>query len=591
MDGNLVGLIPRNPTVSSDSDAGYGPGVTYSIDFAVFPAPSTIVSISGSPLTDAQGYQFTTTPFPTFVEPRRPIHHGLAPSQGGRSDDEGCLQNPDNTLFDGSVQFGSGIGAKLLCLRNQGSPQVILDQCTPTHNQQAVGVPSAVTPGAINLPAIIFAFNEPLDPLTVEPWVPTTKLGLNVQLWRVGDTERVPIPPEPIRTNKPVVNQSLTDAAIILSAANEDEFGIPVGGVPQGTYMLNITPDVTDLPGFPLRIDDLAEPFDRRYEGGDRSEREPVRRGPAGYRYYFVTLKVPGTAQSFNEGFNTNLNEWGDALSSTNEPGVFEETNPGTGDLREPIPSTNVSPAPEFTLLYNATGVGQSTTMNWNGGFRFLGLSSLSVNTDVDTGTGRLKAVYKPWAGTGADGAFDSGGGGANLSLGTDPVPGNSVNGDGISEFTSFNLRAGDFLGVAGSRPLLILCRGDVHLDGTIDLIGHDGAPGLDTDGSTRYTVPGAASPAGTGGMPGAGRRRRRRGRGPASRPELAGHREPRCAPRAGLRRGQRERRRRRRPGDGARAGGRRRRWFRRGRGGGYRRERERRRERRQPDRGRDVLP
>ncbi len=503
VDGNLVALLAQTPNFEDYSDAGYAAATTYSVDFAVFPAPSTITTPNGSPLLGAEGYQFTTVPTPLFVEPRRPFSHGLPPSAGGRSDTEGCLQNPDNSLYAGEIQFGSGPGARLLCLKNEGPPHVILDQCTPTHNDQSVGTPSAVTPGTINMPALRVRLNEPLDPLTVVPYVPTAKLGVNVQLWRVGDTDRVPIPPEPIRTNKPLIVQSLDQTEIIIVASNEDEFGNPVGGVPQGTYMINVTPAVTDLPGNPLVITDRPNPA----LGGYGPIDDTVNNSgvvPPGYRLFFVTLVVPGTAQSFNEGYNTNLNEYGDSLSGTNEPGVFEQTNTSTGDLHEAIPAADV-PYPEYTLSFDALGVGQTTTANWNGGFRLFGMSGLVVNPDVAVQTGRLQAVFKPWVGTGGDGDFDSGDIGAAINLNTDPGPGASVNSDGIYEYNSFNLAASDTLTVSGSHPLVILCRGNVTIAGTIVLNGQNGGPGLDTDGTTVYTVAGAADAGGDGGTAAAG--------------------------------------------------------------------------------------
>ena len=505
VDGNLVALLPRVPNFDDYSDAGFAPATVYSVDLAVFPAPATIRTPSGKPLLDAEGYQFTTVPTPAFIEPRRPFNHGLPPSAGGRSDDECCLQNPDNELYDGQCQFGSTVGGRLLCLKNEGPPRVIPDECSPMHNDEAVGTPSAVTEGYINLPALRVRLNEPLDPLTVVPYIPDpVKLGVNAQLWRVGTTDKEPLPfPQPTRINKPLIVQSLDSTEIILVAANEDELGNNQGGVLQGTYMINVLPSVTDLPGFPLVIADRPNPAIGGFEAINAMVENSGVVAP-GYRYYFVTLKVPGTDLSINEQFGTNDLEWGDSLSGTSEPGVFWQSDIDTGDVQVPIPGTDEA-APEYTLEYSTAGVGQSTSADWNGAFRFFGLPSLQVNTDVESGAGRLRANFKPYAGTGADGVFESSGLGVSISLGSDPAQGNSVNGDGIYEFESFHLKAGDTLGVAGTRPLVILCRGDFQVDGIIRINGRDGGPGLDTENDPRYLNPGSISPAGDGGLPGAG--------------------------------------------------------------------------------------
>ncbi len=505
VDGNLVALVPRVPNFDDYSDAGLLPGTVYSVDLALFPAPSTIRTPSGNPLLSADGYQFTTVPSPLFIEPRRPINHGLPPSQGGRSDDECCLQNPDNSLYDGQCQFGSGVGARLLCLKNEGPPRVILDECTPTHNDESVGTPSAITEGYVNLPALRVVLNEPLDPRSVTPYIPEpVKLGVYAQLWRVGTTEKEPLPfPQPTRINKPLIVQSLEQTEIILVAANEDELGDNQGGVLQGTYMINITPGVTDLPGNPLVIDDDPSPAIGGYEAIAAMVDNSGLVAP-GYRIYFVTLKVPGTDLSINEQFGTNDFEWGDNLSGASEPGIFTQSDALAGDPLVTIPAAD-DDAPEYTLLFTDMGIGQSTSGNWNGAFRFFGLDTMPVNTDVEDGAGRARAVYQPYIGSGNDGVFDSPGTGVEFSLSTDPGPGGSVNGDGIYEYESFHLRAGDTLGVGGSRPLVILCRGDFIVDGTITLNGFDGGFGLDTEDDPRYTNPNSISSAGAGGAAGAG--------------------------------------------------------------------------------------
>jgi len=523
VDGNLVALLPRSPNFEDYSDAGLLPGVRYTVSLAVFPAPATIRTPDGKPLLDAESFQFDTVPAPAFIEPRRPINHtGLAPSQGGTNDNEGCLNNAENTLPT-TKQYGSDCqpcvlpdgtydpccAPRLLCLQNEGPPQVILDQCEPTHNDQAVGVPSAVTPGFVNLPALRVRLNEPLDPITVVPYVPSEKLGLNVQLWLVGDTNRIPLPPRQIRTNKPLIVQSLDQTEIILVASNEDIDGNPVGGVPQGTYLINTTSAITDLPG--LSLDTAARPSPAI--GGFQDIEDNVNASgdvPPGYRLYFVTLVVPGTAQSIIESFANNLSEWGDQASGTDEPGVFTLTDlgnpldPGDDLVLERIPGS-LSPSaasPEYTLLSSTTGCGQSTTANWNGGFRFLGLGGLAPNTDINDGLGMLKAVWKPYLGDAQDGAFLSDDDGSEIGLSTDS---GSIDGDGIYEYESFHLQASDSLNVNGSQPLLILCRGDFTVDGTILMNGGKGGPGLDTDGNVRYTNPGSIPAGGPGGAAGPG--------------------------------------------------------------------------------------
>lgn len=510
VDGNLVALLPRSPNFEDYSDAGLLPGLRYTVSFAQYPAPATIRTTEGKPLLDAESFQFDTVPAPEFVEPRRPINHGLAPSQGGNSDDEGCLNNPDNSL-DTSKQFGSDLGARLLCLKNEGQPQIILDECDPTHNDQAVGVPSAVTPGFVNLPALRVRFNEPLDPITVAPYVPTEKWGLNVQLWLVGDTNRIPLPPRQIRTNKPLLVQSLDQTEIILVAANEDVDGNPIGGVPQGTYLVNVTSALSDLPG--LALDTSARP--NPAIGGFQDVEDNVNGSgdvPPGYRMYFVTLVVPGTPQSITESFSTNLAEWGDTNSGTDEPGVFTRTDlqdpldPGDDLLLARISGSLIPTAasPEYTLLGTREGIGQSTSANWNGAFRFFGLPGLAPNTDVSDGTGTLRPVFLPYLGDGGDDHFDSPGGGSTSGFSTED---GSDDNDGIYEFKTFNLKSGDIISVAGTKPLVILCQGDFTLDGTIEMVGAEGGPGLDTDGDPRYENPDSIDMGGAGGeaAPGGG--------------------------------------------------------------------------------------
>jgi hypothetical protein len=511
-DGNLLALLPRSPNFEDYSDAGMAPNDTYSVSLSVFPAPDTIRTLEGDPLLFAEQFVFNTVPTAAFIEPTRPIIHGLPPSAAGRSDDEGCLQNPDNSLYTATTQTGSGIGSRLLCLKNEGAPLVILDECVPTHDAGAVGTP-AVTPGGVDLPAIRIRFNEPLDPVTVVPWIPTTGLGVNVQLWRVGDTDKNPLsfmgtnpPAFQVATTKPLLTQSITQTEVILTATD---------AVLQGTYLVNITPALTDLDGAPTSGNPLTIVDPNRpnvTDGGYGAIEANVNTAgivPTGYRFYFVTIVLPSTSSAFNESFSTNADEYGDAASGDTEPGVFTQSDPDpVNNDMVTIPGALLPAAttPAFTLTNTVLECGQSTTANWNNGFRFLGLPGIEANQDQDLGTGRLKAVWKPYCGDGSDGNFDSGG--ADLTLGTDPVAGNSVNDDGIYEYNSFVLRGGDTLSASGDRPLLILCRGNFTIEAgaVVDLSGTEGLPGIDTDGSTLFTNPGALTNAGgEGGPAGAG--------------------------------------------------------------------------------------
>jgi hypothetical protein len=144
VDGNLIALLPRTPLFADYSDVGLYPGNTYSVTMPVFPAVSTIATPNGKPLLEAEAFTFTTNPTPLFVEPMRPFNHGIPPSQGGRSDDEGCVQNPTSNLFNPvTFQTGSLPGGRLLCLMNEGPPRVIPEQCVPQHDERGVGRVSA----------------------------------------------------------------------------------------------------------------------------------------------------------------------------------------------------------------------------------------------------------------------------------------------------------------------------------------------------------------------------------------------------------------------------------------------------------------
>jgi hypothetical protein len=565
VDGNLVALLPTMPNFADYSDAGFAPDTQYTVSMTLFPAVTTIESVGGKPLLHAESFTFRTLPAPSsdivsnipcngpdgilgtadddtpssasyFVEPRRAIRHGTPPYDcnpasptygtrlSGRSDDCGCLQNngPGNALFVNPlddptvVQAGSGMGARLLCLQNEGSPRVIEPLCIPRHNQQAVGDPSAVSPGLIDMPAIRIRINEPLDPLTVEPFF--GGFAVNVTLWRVALKDGTfNLSKRP--TNKPIVVQSVDSTEVIL---------VPAGPQPQGIYLVNVSPAVHDLPGCPLRINDRPDPALNGYDAyeGMQLFQDNV---PAGYRIYFKTLEVPDTPLSIIESFDNNLNEHGDNDSGQGEPGIYTTTsadNPGggTGDNNpdgNPLVQGGYGTIPVSARTFDAGGdptgsfAGQSTTALWNGqgagtsngpisdvdGYRFLNIPTLLTNVNPNNlPAGSLQHVQQPWAGTGADGAWMSPGGGAQVGWNTD-----TTSGDGILECTSFNLQAGDTLTVTGSKPFLIMCRGNFVCDGTIVLDGKRGGDGFDTDGSSNYSNAGAVSPGGVGGEGGPG--------------------------------------------------------------------------------------
>jgi|GEM_PF-1781155 len=540
VDGNLVALLPRSPNFDDYSDAGLAPDTTYSVSMPTFPAVDTIESVGGKPLLTAGSFQFRTVPASAlqvprfaFLETRRRLVHGLPPSSNGDSDDQGCLQNRGQSLFVDPFpaisspdplpqQTNSLAGGRLLCLENEGPPRVIPEECVPLHDRRAVGTPSAGSQnvGRVDLPALVLSINEQVDPATVTPYDPVNQLSFNLQLWRVALLDGTPLlPPDAIEVNKPLLVQKQGSTQLILVAS---------APVLQGIYLINATAGILDLSQKPLVINDDANLAATVYASLDAGLPPQV---PPGWRLYFQTLQLPNTASALAETFGSNLAEWGDLASGTTEPGVFTQTAVSTNPL---APMAGVTPVgmttPAFTLLFGpkpgtALQCGQSTTANWNNGFRFLNLASLDVNTDADSGVGRLKATFKPYCGDGGDGALDTNappftaGPGDTLALVTTPGPGASTNSDGIFEYESFFLRAGDTLSVSGTRPLLILCRGDFQVDGTIDLSGQDGRFGLDTDGTTDYTNAGATTPWGAGGTSGPGGGAGGRGAGPIVTP------------------------------------------------------------------------
>jgi hypothetical protein len=377
-----------------------------------------------------------------------------------------------------------------------GPPFVVLAQCAPTEGAVAVGTASAVTIGSIDLPTIRVHVSEALDPSTVSAFTGPGP-GANVQLWRVGEVDRTPLVfgPEPVDTAVPA----------FVSATNEIQL-IANGPVLQGTYVVNLVPAITDPSPEALRISDSPDPVPDGFGAIDASLSGVV---ASGYRIYFVTNVVGATPSAFAESFASSAREWGDSQSGGAETGVFTKsvvaTNPIDFILGGTIPTE-----PSLTLSNTITGAGQSTTANWNGDFHFLNLSTLVANPDVDNGTGRLKAVWRPHGGSGADGVFDTtlppfSSGPDTITLSTNPGAGASVNGDGIYEYDSFRLGVGDTLIVTGSNPLIILCRGDFTVAGRIVLSGGDGGAGLDTDGTSFYTNGGAIHAAGAGGAAGPG--------------------------------------------------------------------------------------
>lgn len=546
VDGNLVALIPRSPNFDDYSDCGLLWDGEYGVFMPVFPGSFvTIESTDGRPLIqysdsgDAYTYKFRTvtsdrlfTSRTAFVETFRPLVHGLDPREGGNSDDFGCLQNRGNSLYvapdindpnGAGQQTFSGPGARLLCYENEGAPHVVPELCLPLHDQRAVGTPSAgsTNVGRVDLPAIVVAINEQVDPITVTPYVPTTKLSVNVQLWRVALLDGTPLsPPEQIQVNKPLLVQRQGSTQVIL---------VPSGPVLQGIYLVNTLGNIRDLAQNRLVTSDDPSLTGSIYQSINAGLGSRV---PEGWRLYFQTLKLPNTASAISESFGSNLGEWGDIDSGSSEPGVFTQTS-GT-NLLSPIPGIVPAGAlePSFRTLYgNATAlqIGQSTTANWNNGYRFLNIASLEANTDADSGLGRLKAVHKPYTGTGADGTVDTSlppftaGGGDVLALTTTPGSGASINGDGIYEYENFYLRAGDTLSASGTQPLVILCRGDFIVEGTIDIAGKEGRFGADTDGSALFTNTGAIQAWGSGGQGGPGAGAGGQGGGPNLVPTGAG--------------------------------------------------------------------
>ncbi len=281
VDGDSIALLPFVPNFEDYSDSGMAPGTTYDVFLPSFPSVDLVRSVWGAPLAAPESFLFATTPAASFVEPRRPLVHAPGPFSGpdGRGDEDGCLQNPTNEHYEfPGFQLGSDATARLLCLVNEGAPRVRVGACAPTHDQRSVGTPSATVLGSFDLGAIRIRLDEPLDPVSVVPWDPTTQLSVNVQLWRVGDASANPIdPPVQVRTNKPIVSQSVQVGTEVILA--------PVGPEPPGTYVVNVS-GVTDLPGNALLLSDSPDPAVGGYAGIDAGLAGTV---PAGVRLYFRT--------------------------------------------------------------------------------------------------------------------------------------------------------------------------------------------------------------------------------------------------------------------------------------------------------------
>lgn len=469
VDGNLAALLPFIPNFKDYSDSGLAPNTMYSVFLPIFPAVDTVRSTRGRPLVQAESYTFTTVPTNTFIEPRRPLVHEPLAAKG---DEEGCLQNSafEPPLYTGAFQSGTSASARLLCLENEGPPHIVLDDCIPTHDQRAVGTPSAVSAGFLDLPAVRVRFNEPLDPVTVYPYIPVTKRSLNVQLWRVGDIDGNPIgSPTQVPTNEPLLVQDLGQTEAILVAS---------GAQPQGTYLVNIQ-GVRDLPGNALVISDSPNPALGGYSAIDASLTGTV---PPGYRIYFRTLQLPPTSGAISESFGGNFNEQTTQLFTKSTPA----TDPDTA-LAFPLTATQAEPL-------------QATTANWNNAYRFLGFPNLLVNDSQDNGAGRLKAVFEPYLGNGADGSFNLPNGSSTLSSDS-----GSLNNDGVYEFTDFYLGPTATLNLTGSKPVLILVHGTCTIEGTIQSNGADGRFGIDTDGTATYQNALGIAASGVGGAGGAG--------------------------------------------------------------------------------------
>jgi hypothetical protein len=477
VDGNLVAEIPFTPNFEDYTDSGLVVDSTYNVFLPVFPTVNTIRSLTGKPLAAADPFSFKTLPTATFLEPRRPLVHAPGPFgvPPGKGDEDGCLQNPNNELYTyPGLQFGTDPDARLLCLVNEGPPRVIPSLCSPLNDQRNVGTPSAVAPGTLDLGAIKIALNEAADPVTVVPWIPTTQLSLNVQLWRVGDTNANPVTPTQIKTNKPIVTQSLALGTTLILA--------PAGPQLQGTYLINIQ-GVRDLAGNLIMTSDSPPLGGPAPDGYASIAPGLVGKVPPGHRTWFRTFQIPPQNGAYSEEFSNNFFE---QLNN-----VFTRSN--GNNPREAIPGAP-SASDGFTLRVSEPG--QATTANWNGVYKFLGLTP--VNDAIDDGLDRLKAVYRPYFGRGHEGSIDA--------VGSQNIDANV--GDGVFEYDHISIANGANVSVSGTRPALFLVRHACTINGKLSSNGGNGGSGLDSDGSSKYDLvahPAGATIGGSGGLGGAG--------------------------------------------------------------------------------------
>ncbi len=283
VDARSFALVPNVPDFDDYSDAGLAPGTVYTIELPDALTTHCLRSTRGARLAQTYVATFTTVSSPTFVEPRRPLVHAPGPSATppGMGDEDGCLNNPGTSLYVApGFQTGSDATATLLCLVNDGPPHVIPELCDPPHDARDVGLGSpGPTPGTWLLPVVQIYFNEPLDPVLTAAFEESTKLPINVQLWRVGDTAANPIPlsaANQVPTNRPVLVQATDSTKVLL---------VTLGPVPSGTYLINVR-GLTDLPGNPIVTSDRPNPATGGYAAIDATLAGVV---PDGYRYYFRT--------------------------------------------------------------------------------------------------------------------------------------------------------------------------------------------------------------------------------------------------------------------------------------------------------------
>ncbi len=165
VDGNLVALLPRSPNFEDYSDAGLLPAVRYTVDFADLPgARHDPDARRASPCSPRRASSSTRTRIRDSSRPGAPSIRGPLPGTSARLPE----QLGEHARDDAAVRLRPRRAAALP--QERGPPQVIWDECSPQQGDEAVGTPSAITPGLVNLPALRVRMNEPLDPMTVVPW-------------------------------------------------------------------------------------------------------------------------------------------------------------------------------------------------------------------------------------------------------------------------------------------------------------------------------------------------------------------------------------------------------------------------------------